>query len=47
MRGLALGGVGPGWAGGAVEGSELFEGVGEVGHGYLLTMNRSGVESSM
>ena len=44
MRGLAFSGIGPGRAGGSVEGGELFEGVGEVGHGYLLTMNRSGVE---
>lgn len=32
MRGLALGGFGPGWAGGAVEGGELFDVVGNIGH---------------
>ena len=32
MRGLAPGGVGPGWAGGAVEGGEVFYGGGEWSH---------------
>jgi len=32
VRGLVLGGVGPGWAGGAVEGGEVFDGGSEVGH---------------
>lgn len=35
MRRLAFGGVGPGWAGGAVDGGEVFDGGGEVGHGLL------------
>lgn len=29
VRNLALGGVGPGWAGGAVEGGEVFDGRGD------------------
>ena len=32
VRGLALGGLGPGRAGGAVEGGEVFDAGGEVGH---------------
>ena len=29
---LAFGGAGPGWAGGAVEGGEVFDAIGKVGH---------------
>jgi hypothetical protein len=34
--GLAFGGVGPRRAGGAVEGGEVFDGGGEVGHGFNI-----------
>jgi len=35
VRGLAFGGLGPGRAGGAVEGGEVFNGGGEIGHGLF------------
>ena len=36
VRGLAFGGVSPGWAGGAVEGGEVFDRGCEDGHGFQI-----------
>jgi len=38
VRGLALGGTGPGWAGGAAQGGELFDRGGEVGHWFFILL---------
>jgi hypothetical protein len=37
VRGFAFGGIGPRRAGGAIEGGEVFDGNGEVGHLLLLS----------
>jgi hypothetical protein len=38
MRGLALGGLGQGWARGAEEGGEVFDGDGYIIHGFQIIM---------
>ena len=44
VRGLAFGGIGPGRAGGATEGGEVFDGCGDVGHCFFSYLNLYGVE---